>query len=194
MVDISIMSYHNIKEIDYSVLSNSLAAATSLDELQHAIVESPFKDPLVAVQLGLGTVVLLKCDYEAGTLNRVAISNNEIAKGAMRVSKIPFHKIKIPLDYTKNILIEAINTNTPQTTSDWKTLFSPILKPAEARINQAAAGVGTSVVYPLRAESSKQPCGALIFSYFEPVYFIQKPHADFMMKYSDLVRKRLAEC
>jgi len=71
-------------------------------------------------------------------------------------------------------------------------MFSPVLSAQEARINQAAAGIGTSVVHPLFVESSPRPFGALIFSYYEMPQFIKKPHTEFMKNYAELVADRLA--
>jgi hypothetical protein len=172
------------EEINFSVLEKMLKACKSDKELFAAIVNAPFTALKVETAfLFLGIIVLLLVDKEAGTINRIALSNTDLAKATKEVSVKKFEDIVIPLDYTKNCIARAINTGVPDTTTDWKDLFAPALKPAEARINQANAGIAYSAVYPLNARDG----GAMIFSYYQYPDHIGHAQADFMSHYASLV-------
>lgn len=161
--------------------------------LFQAIVDTPFQSRLSATKLGLGIVVLLLVDHEHKVLRRIALSNTEMASGAVAYSSKPFHEILIPLDYADNILIKAIQTGHWQQTEDWANLFSPELTPDEARFNQAGAGVACSIVYALRGPESKEPFGAMIFSYFETLDDIRDAHHAFMQSYTETATSRLVD-
>jgi hypothetical protein len=172
------------EEIDYKALEAILKKCTSDQELFSAIVNSPFtRLKIQTAFMFLGIIVLLLVDKANGTINRIALSNTEMANATKEVSVKKFEDIKIPLGHTKNCIARAINTGVPDTTTDWKELFVPALKPAEARLNQANAGIAYSAVYPLEARDG----GALIFSYFQYPDQIGPTQADFMGHYSALV-------
>lgn len=156
------------------------------------IVDAPFQNRLYSTSLGLGVVVLLLADYEKNALRRIALSNTEMAAGAVKYSVKRFHEIVIPLDYTDNILVKAIATKRSQYTIDWATMFNPVLSPEEARLNQAGAGIGCSYAYPLLTSKDARPLGTLIFSYFEPLGAIGRDHRIFMKTYSDAAAEKLA--
>lgn len=173
--------------MDYEALKAKLSQTTDKTELHEAIVNMPFENKLHTTQLGLGIVVLLLANEANGTLDRIALSNNELASGAIQMSAKPFHEIRIPLDYEKNILIQAIQTRSYQQTNDWQHMFVPELTPQEARFNQAGAGIDCSIIYPLLCEDTSTPLGALIYSYFEPLSNIGQNHHNFMEKYTQIV-------
>lgn len=156
-------------------------------ELLDTVVNAPFHDPLRAVQLDLGVVVLLVINRERKTIDRVALSNTMSAHGAVRMSAKPFKDIRIPLGHTTNIIAKAITTGQPQQTDDWQYLFIPELSASEAHFNQAGAGIECSYVYPL---SGKQK-GALIFSLYQPLAKINDKHRDFFEFYTNLVSAAL---
>lgn len=153
-----------------------------------AIVNAPFKNKAQATLLNLGIVVLLLVNPKEKTLDRVTLSDTELAKATMDISIKPFHDIKIPLGYNSNLLILALKTGEPQLTNDWAHLFAPELNPQQARLNQAKAGIGCSMIHPFTARGG----GALIFSFFSPPEFIKKEHRDFMTAYTTYVEKALA--
>lgn len=161
--------------------------------LFQAIVDMPFQSRLSATKLGLGIVVLLLSDYEQKVLRRIALSNTEMASGAVAISSKPFHEILIPLDYSENLLIRALQTGEHQQTEDWAGLFVPDLSPEDARFNQAGAGVACSVVYPLKSSGENEPFGAMIFSYYEPLDEIRQAHHAFMQSYTDSATIRLVD-
>lgn len=169
-------------------LNKSLDSSQNGSKLFKTIVNAPFKDRRHSALLGLGIVVLLLVDKKSRTIDRIALSDTELAQGAVDVSVKHFKDIKIPLNYKGNFIAEAIRSGRYQQTSDWQYLFSPALKPEEARINQAGAGIGCSFVYPLK---SARDGGAMIFSFFIPLDKIEAVHRDFMYRYSKLVTKIL---
>lgn len=188
--DISVQ-LHIKQSMNYSSIKRSLDEVEDTAELFQAIVDTPFGDKLHATTLGLGIVVLLLADYETNSLRRIALSNTEMASGAVKYSVKPFHKIIIPLDYTDNLLVKAIATRLVQQTEDWSVLFNPDLTPEEARFNQAGAGIACSIVYPLHTDIASPPLGAMIYSYFEPLDNIGDPHHRFMTMYSSTVAEKL---
>jgi len=176
-------------EFDFDALAARLHAAKSDEELFEAIVNAPFTNPLPAVLIFLGIMVLLQVDKTKGTVNRIALSQTEQAKMTTEVSAKPFNQIKIPLDYLENIIADAIHTGKPQDTTDWKFLFNPAMTASQARLNQANAGIAHSVVYPLKSRDG----GALIFSYFQYRSEMDDGKAEaFMQRYSELVDQVLA--
>jgi len=160
--------------------------------LFQAIVDIPVQSRLSATKLGLGIIVLLLADRNDNALYRIALSNTEMASGAMAYSAKPFHDIVIPLDNDKNLIIKAIETGEPQLTEDWAGLFVPALTPDEARFNQAGAGVACSAVYPLQ-DGDVVPYGAMIFSYFEPMANIKQAHHAFMKSYTENATQKLVD-
>lgn len=177
----------NLHAIDYEVLKKQLAITNTDAELFNAIVNVPFDYKVETAFFFLGIIVLLQVNKKDGTIERKALSNTELAKNTTEVSVVPFSEIKIPVDYTKNIIADAIASNEPRDTIDWRFLFEPALTAEEARINQASAGVAYSAVYPLKARDG----GALIFSYYQYKSEIGQSQKDFMQKYSTLVDKQL---
>jgi hypothetical protein len=151
--------------------------------LFEAIVDAPFEFKVETALLYLGIVVLLQVNKRTGVIDRVALSNTELATNTTNVSFVPFEEIKIPLDYGQNIIAKAISTNTPQETTDWEYLFVPSLTGEQARINQASGGIAYSAVYPLRARDG----GALIFSFYQYKHEIGVPQHTFMKTYARLV-------
>ena len=168
-------------------LRESLEQSNDSD-LFNTIVNAPFNDKIHAVKLDLGIVVLLLVNEKEDTIDRVALSNTELAQGAVNVSAKPFHDIKIPLHDVSNIITEAIMTNKPTKTDDWKYLFTPSLTEDEARMNQAGAGIGCSIVAPFK---SKKRTGAVIFSFFQEPSRITPLHENFISSYIKEVELRL---
>jgi hypothetical protein len=167
----------------FTAIQRQLSSAKSTPDLQQAIVNAALTDRKTATMLGLGIIVLLVVNPELKTIDRVALSDTSMAAGAQDVSIKPFSEIKIPLHYSENIIARAIDDQKPYRTADWKYLFIPDLPADAARFNQAGAGIGCSVIYPLTGN----PKGALIFSYYQEPHDLSKEHDDFMQTYSQLV-------
>ncbi len=154
-----------------------------------AIVNTPFQILQVETAfLFLGIVVFLQVNKETGMIDRIALSNTELAQNTTEVSTVPFSEIKIPVNHDENIISRAIQTGEPQDTIDWKFLFEPAMSPEQARLNQASGGIAYSAVYPLPARNG----GAMIFSYYQYQSEIGKPQHDFMGMYAGIVNKYLS--
>ena len=165
-----------------------LAGAKTDKNLFKAIVNSPFIADAKGIPIGLGVVVLLLVDKKTDTIDRIALSDTELARGEAEYSVKPFDEIKIPLKHTKNIIAAAIKSGKHQLTSDWRFLYTPALSAQEARLSQAGAGIATSIVYPL---PDARDGGALIFSYFIPEDQITAQHHRFMSNYANLAEQCL---
>jgi hypothetical protein len=172
----------------FANLANILDGAETESDIYEAIVNAPFSNPGATTAMGLGIVVLLLENPKTKTIDRIALSNTEQAKGAVQASVKPFKEIKIPVGYKRNIIAQTIETGQPHTTSDWKNMFIPALTSEEARFNQAGAGIGCSVVQPIEGVR-----GALIFSYFLHPSELTARQNKFMKKYCRLVSKRLSK-
>jgi hypothetical protein len=167
----------------FKQIKKLLEAAKSDNALFEVIVNAPFTDRVKVTNIDLGIIVLLLVNTKSQTINRIALSNTELAKGAVKMSAKPFKAIKIPVGYRDNIVAEAIRTNKPRTTGDWQYLFVPALTASQARLNQSGAGIECSLVYPLAARDG----GALIFSFFQPPHNISEKHRTFADMYTELV-------
>lgn len=175
--------------VDFNRLKSLLEAAKADDaSLFNAIVNTPFEENKVETAfLFLGIIVLLFVNKETGNIDRVALSNTELAKNTTNVSYVPFSEIKIPLDNKDNIIARAIQSGEPQDTTDWKFLFTPALTSQQARLNQASGGIAYSAVYPLKARGG----GAMIFSFFQYPDFIGEEQHNFMRQYARVVEESL---
>ncbi len=175
----------------YSTSPNSKKTIDALWRLEKIILDTlDFKDlvqkivdsiltELGYLELGYRIIVLALVNEEKGSLERVSISQTEQAKLALSASPIPFHDIKIPLNATDNFCIKAINTNTPQTTHNWKDILTPMYSEAEAHSIQELTGIKTSLVYPISYRSKSQ--GIMIFS-------LNKEEEEVTLEERDLIR------
>jgi hypothetical protein len=176
-----------LDSIDFDQIEKALSVSENDSALFDAIVNTPFQHPVDMALLFLGIVVFLQVNKSTGTIDRISLSKTEPAELTKRKSAKKFEDIKIPVNYPDNIIAKAIQSNEPQSTTDWQYLFAPALTPEEARFNQADGGIAFSAVYPLPARDG----GALIFSYFQYSEEIGEAQRSFMKKYSELVTERL---
>ena len=183
----SVDSHSLEPDFDYDILEAALKSARDDDHLFGAIVNSPFTEPVPAAFIFLGIVVLLQVDKRTKTINRVALSETEMARQTTEVSAVPFNEIKIPCEHYENIIAHTIVSGEPSDTTDWKFLFEPAMSPEQARINQANAGIAYSAVYPLPARDG----GAMIFSYYQYQHEIGIKQVEFMTRYAGLVNDAL---
>jgi hypothetical protein len=177
------------RDFDYPAIEKALLVTDTDTELFTVIVNTPFTYKVKTTFLGLGILVLLLANKNNGTIDRIALSNNELAEGTKYMSVKKFEDIRIPLDYTRNIIAKAIKTGKWQSTTDWRYLFEPELSPEEARLNQAGGGIACSVVYPL---IGARDGGAMIFSYYKRANEIGDDQHEFMQKYSSLAAQSLS--
>jgi signal transduction histidine kinase len=124
-------------------------------------------------------------DEKSGVLKRVALSQTKEAQEAQLASAVPFHQIEIPLHASDNLLIKTLQTKEPQITHDWPELFTPVLTPDEARANQHASGIQTSLLYPVTVKG--KAIGAVIFSMVKHEAEISEDERDLIAGFSDII-------
>lgn len=171
-------------------LEAELDNAKGLENLYTRIVNTPFSDKLRTTTLGLGFLTLVLVNKKTATVDRISMTDNDLSQGARDVTVKPFEDLIVPLDYKGNCVVEAIRSGRYQQTSDWNYLLAPVLKPEEARLNQAAAGIASSYVYPL---IDTKPAGAIIFQYFTTMDKVGGENRDFMFRYTKIVSSMLNE-
>jgi hypothetical protein len=174
------------KELNHRLeqLEQQLQKEQTSPNLLQRIVDMPFADKLLCAYLDLGIVVLLSINHTQRTIDRVALSNTDLAAGAVTVSEKPFHEIRIPLGNQDNAIARAVRTKQTQLVTDWYELFTPELSAESARRNQLAASIESSIVVPHKE-------GAVIFSLFQPAANIDKQHFHFVEGYTRIVSKLL---
>jgi hypothetical protein len=168
-------------------LKRILEAAKTDTQLYEAIVNAPFHNKRTTTMLGLGFLSFVLVNKKTRSIDRISISKTDMAKGALDITVRPFRDLKVPIGYKGNAVAEAIRSGRYQQTNDWDYLLTPSLKPEEARLNQAAAGIASSYVYPLSGTRS----GAIIFQYFITLDKIENTHREFMFRYTKLVSQIL---
>lgn len=164
-----------------------MSGIRNAEEFYRAIVDLPFQNKLFTTSLDLGIIVFLRVNTSDGMIDRVALSNTELALEAVRASVKPFHEIRIPLKENKNIVAQSIRKNISIATDDWNYLFTPSLSAEQARMNQTSASIECSIVEPL----TTNPAGALIFSFFQPERLLGKSHHAFLTEYARIVSRHL---
>jgi hypothetical protein len=176
-------------QFDFGALKALLADTPAGPKLYQAIVDAPFEFKTATAFIFLGIIVLLLVNEEAGTIDRIALSDTSHADATKEVSVKPFNDIRVPLGSKNNLIARVIRGNAPEGTADWAELFAPELTPEQSRINQANGGIGYSMVYPLSL--AKGGKGAMIFSYYQYPEAIAEAQTQFMQNYIALVSKRL---
>ncbi len=175
-----------ITTIDYKNMQKILRSASSENHLFDLAVNTPFSEYAVQTTfLFLGIIVLLMVNKKTGTIDRVALSDTDLAKRTIEVSARPFNEIKIGVNEPRNIIAQAIRTGIVKDTTDWEDLFTPALNAEQARINQSNAGIAYSSVHPINVNDG----GALIFSFYQYPENIGPEQLDFMQKYSKYVEQ-----
>ena len=137
------------------------------------------------LDLGYKIIVLTLVDEKNDVLKRIALSQTREAKKAQEVSAVPFHQIDIPMSASDNLLIKTIKSGRPGSTKDWKNLFSPILSADQARNNQNAAEITSSMVYPIRLR--EENIGAVIFSMTKEETEVTEEEKDLLRGFCDII-------
>lgn len=137
------------------------------------------------LELGYRIIVLTLVDESRGVLKRISLSSTPEAAKAMAASAVPFHEIEIPLMMNDNLLIKALNEQKPYTTNYWPDIFRPILVKEEALANQRAAGIRTSMIYPIVVK--EKSIGAIIFSLIKEETEVSDEEKDLIRGFTDIV-------
>jgi len=168
----------------------NLLARNNGDDPYQTLVDAPFHDKLYSVQLDLGIIALAVVNSQRKFINRVALSDTQLAKDGDEASSKPFHEITIPYGHKTNIVAKAIRTDSTLETLDWKDLFVPALSESDSRFNQAASGIGGSIVAPFK---TKHTTGALIFDFFQPLENLNEQHHAFVEEYTNIAKSVMAK-
>lgn len=137
------------------------------------------------LNLGYRIIVLTLADEEKGILKRISLSQTPEAAKALAASAIPFHEIEIPLDTIDNLLIKTFIEKKPQVTHFWPDLFTPILTSEQALKNQTAAGIKTSMLFPVIVKDKS--IGVLIFSMIKNEKDVSENEMDLIHGFTDVV-------
>ncbi|MFC1626646.1 sensor histidine kinase [Patescibacteria group bacterium] len=137
------------------------------------------------LNLGYRIIVLSLYDESANGLRRIALSSTPEAEAAKSVSTIPFHNIIVPQSATDNIMIRAYKDQKQYVTHDWQDILSPPLSPEDARKNQKAAGIKTSMVYPLILHGKS--VGSIIFSMIKDISEVNKAEIELIQGFTDII-------
>ncbi|MDO8515396.1 MAG: GAF domain-containing sensor histidine kinase [bacterium] len=137
------------------------------------------------LDLGYRIIVLTLIDEEKGVLKRISLSQTGEAAKAQEASAVPFHDIEIPLSAKNNLLVKAIKEMKPCITHCWTDIFAPILTPEQAFANQTAAGIETSMIYPVVVRD--KAIGALIFSMVKEEQEVSEEEKELITGFTEIV-------
>lgn len=160
-----------------------------LDSLDFNEVVKKIVDGLLTelgyLRLGYRIIVLTLVDESRGVLKRISLSSTPEAVKAMAASAVPFHEIEIPLTANDNLLIRALNEKKPHVTNYWPDIFKPVLIKEEALANQRAAGIKTSMIYPVIVK--EKSIGVMIFSLVKEEQEVLAEERDLIRGFTDIV-------
>ena len=137
------------------------------------------------LQLGYRIIVLTLVNEEKEVLQRISLSSTPEAARAQQASVIPFKDIEIPLSASENLLIKVLKEKKPYVTNYWPHLFHPILTNDQALANQTAAGIKTSMVYPVVVRD--KAIGVLIFSLVKEEKDVMEEEKELIRGFTDIV-------
>lgn len=137
------------------------------------------------LNLGYRIVVLTLVNEQKGVLQRISLSSTPEAARAQEASAVPFKNIEIPLVSENNLLIKTLNEKKPSITHYWPDLFHPVLTPEQALRNQEAAGIKTSMIYPVIVHD--KAIGVLIFSLVKDESQVMDEEKELIRGFTDIV-------
>lgn len=154
------------------------------NQLIHRIVDGLLTE-LGYFNLGYRIIVLTLYDTDKKVLKRISLSSTNEAKRAQEASAVPFSEIDIPYESSGNLLIKTLKTKSPQVTHYWPDIFKPVLSAEQALANQKAAGIKTSLMYPVIVND--QAIGVLIFSLIKEEDEVSEEEKDLISGFTDIV-------
>lgn len=154
------------------------------DQVAQKICDSLLSE-LDYLRSGYRIIVLSLYREDLKGLERVALSHTPEAQAAMDASPIPFRDIVIPIGATDNLCVKAFLEKKPHVTNDWKDILSPPLRASEARGNQEAAGIHTSMVFPIILKG--KAVGTVIFSMVKDRQEVTKEEMDLIAGFTDII-------
>jgi len=154
------------------------------NQLIHRIVDGLLTE-LGYFNLGYRIIVLTLFDTDKKVLKRISLSSTNEAKRAQEASAVPFSEIDIPYESSGNLLIKTLKTKLPQVTHYWPDIFKPVLSAEQALANQKAAGIKTSLMYPVIVND--EAIGVLIFSLIKEEDEVSEEEKDLISGFTDIV-------
>jgi len=154
------------------------------NQLIHRIVDGLLTE-LGYFNLGYRIIVLTLYDTDKKVLKRISLSSTNEAKRAQEASAVPFSEIDIPYESSGNLLIKTLKTKSPQVTHYWPDIFKPVLSAEQALANQKAAGIKTSLMYPVIVND--EAIGVLIFSLIKEEDEVSEEEKDLISGFTDIV-------
>ena len=120
---------------------------------------------IIPNELSFATGVLAILDEEKGTLKRIAASQTQQAREAIKfinTLSVPFEKIEIPINDPRNIMARAVREKKPFVSADVFDVLGPVLSRNETQKVQEILGTKTTFAYPIFIED--KPFGVFIAS------------------------------
>lgn len=136
-------------------------------------------------RLGYRIIVLSLPDYENNVLKRVSASQTEQAKKALSAINMQLQNIIIPLSEKDNLLVRTFNENKIYMTHDWYDILRPAVSREEAGLSQKAAGIKTSMIFPVVYH--QKPAGVMIFSMIKEESEVTDSEKDMIRSFTDVV-------
>jgi len=168
----------------------------ALWRLQKLILDTPDFESVVSrivnailkelgyLKLGYRILVLTLIDHEKHVLKRITLSQTNEAMNALEASPIPFGQIEIPLSAEDNLLIKTLAEKKVYVTHYWPDIFHPVLSDEAALGNQNAAGIKTSLLYPLIVK--EQAIGVMIFSLVKSETEVTQEEKELISRFTDI--------
>jgi len=165
-------------------LQKILLDTLDFDKVIDKVVNAMLFD-LGFVELGYKVIVLTLYDEKSKVLKRIALSQTEQAERALKASSVPFREIDIPISASDNFLIRTLKTKKPMVTHYWPDIFRPILSDEDALKNQTAAGIKTSMLFPITVRN--QAIGVMIFSMIKSEKEVTEGEKGLIQGFADIV-------
>jgi hypothetical protein len=174
--------------VPYALVEQLFDSAGNQKTLYKHIVNAPFEYPVATAFLFLGFISFFLVDEPKALIRLAGVSDTEYYR--LSVADYPFRPsaFTVRLDNADNAIAAAIREAKVVPLHDWGKLRRPRARDEAVRLNQASAGIGYSVLYPLPGTVR----GALLYNYFQYQDAIGDDQRDFMKAYTNLVANALA--
>ena len=137
------------------------------------------------LNLGYRIVVLALEDKQNGVLRRISHSQTNEARVALENVHLPFEEITISLSDKNNLTNRVLMTKKPAYTTKWSDFLHPPFTEEEALTAQKAAGIKTSLIYPVILKETA--IGILIFSMVKEEKDVSDAERDLIRGFTDVV-------
>jgi len=173
--------------VPYALVEQLFDSADDQKTLYKHVVNAPFEYPVATAFLFLGFISFFLVDEAKSLIRLVGVSDTEYYR--LSVADYPFRPsaFTVRLDNPDNAIATAVREDKIVPLHDWGKLRRPRARDEAVRLNQASAGIGYSVLYPLPGSVR----GALLYNYFQYQDAIGDDQRNFMEAYTNLVADAL---